>query len=364
VSDDGLQLTVYFGESERAGGELLSDALLDAFERHGVELAVLLRGLEGFGAHAVRRTQRLLTASEDLPLASTAAGSRARIESLLPEVEQVVEKGLVTVERARLLAPGSDWSCPPELGDDVKVTVLVGRKERADGRAADVAAVEALRRHGADTAIAFLGVDGIRGGARRRARFVSRNAEVPVAVVAVGRRDGIAAALEELGATLPAPHGTLERVTVLKRQGGASSPPPALSDRDAGSLALWQKLTVIADEQERHGGHPLYLQLVRRLREAGAAGATVLRGFWGFTAGGEPHGDRLLSLCRHVLVATVLIDRPAAVRAWWPIVDELTDEAGLVTCETVPSYRAVGPDLRPDGTERPAGGERLQSDAS
>jgi Uncharacterized ACR, COG1993 len=32
------------------------------------------------------------------------------------------------------------------------------------------------------------------------------------------------------------------------------------------------------EEQAKLGGHPLHVELVRRLREAGAAGATVLRG--------------------------------------------------------------------------------------
>jgi PII-like signaling protein len=82
--------------------------------------------------------------------------------------------------------------------------------------------------------------------------------------------------------------------------------------------------------------------LARRLLQAGAAGATALRGVWGYHGDHAPHGDRLLALRRRVPVLTVVVDTPARIRRWFGIVDELTDESGLVTCETVPAFHARG----------------------
>ena len=48
---------------------------------------------------------------------------------------------------------------------------------------------------------------------------------------------------------------------------------------------------VYASEQSRHDERPLYSELVRRLRGAGAAGATTLRGIWGYHGDHAPHGD-------------------------------------------------------------------------
>jgi PII-like signaling protein len=76
--------------------------------------------------------------------------------------------------------------------------------------------------------------------------------------------------------------------------------------------------------------------LIRRLRQEGAIGATALRGFWGYHGDHAPHGDRLLSLRRHVPVVTVLVDRPERARRWLEVVSELTSETGLVTSEMVP----------------------------
>jgi hypothetical protein len=36
----------------------------------------------------------------------------------------------------------------------------------------------------------------------------------------------------------------------------------------------------------------------------------------------------------------VVVDTPSRIRQWFGIVDELTDETGLVTCEMVPAFHA------------------------
>jgi PII-like signaling protein len=141
-------------------------------------------------------------------------------------------------------------------------------------------------------------------------------------------------------------------VRLCKRDGRLLAEPPEAAGHDELGLAIWQKLMVVAGEQARHRGHSLSSQLVRRLREEGAAGATSLRGIWGYSGNHAPHGDRFFSLRRHVPVVTVLVDRPEAMRRWWRVVDELTDEAGLVTSEWVPALRGVA-------AERTVGGLRL-----
>jgi PII-like signaling protein len=85
------------------------------------------------------------------------------------------------------------------------------------------------------------------------------------------------------------------------------------------------------------------------LREAGAAGATSLRGIWGYHGDHEPHGDRFWTLRRHVPVLTVIVDTPERIRRWFPIVDELTDETGPVTSELVPAFHATGPGIASGG---------------
>lgn len=354
---DCLKLTAYFGEHQRVGHDLLSDVLMDIYERHELEAGVLLRGTEGFGLRHTLHTQRLLTLSEDLPLVSVAVDSRAKVEQALEDVRRAVGKGLVTLERARMLAgDDAEAGLPEALDEPKKLTVYCGRQERTGSRPTYQAVIEALRRHGVAGATAFLGVDGLRHGERRRATFFSRNEDVPLMIISVGAGARIASALPELRALLQRPLMTLERIRLCKRDGVLLADPEPLPESDDAGLAVWQKLMIYASEQARHAHHPLYVSLIRRLREEGAAGATALRGIWGYSGDHEPHGETLFSLRRTVPVVTVVVDRPERMRLWWDVVDEVTDEAGLVTSELVPAFQAVGPDVE-------SGGLRLARDS-
>ena len=342
MNEDCLKLTIYFGERDRVGGAFLADALLDLFGLARVHTSVLLRGAEGFGAKHKLQTARLLTLSEDLPVVAVAVDVRERITALLPEVTELTGDGLVTLERARLLTGELD---APGLDEPTKLTVYCGRGEPV------LELIDLLHRRGVSGATVLLGVDGTAHGERRRARFFGRNLDVPLMVISVGDGERIAAVLPEVAALLREPLATLERIRVCKRDGRRVAEPQELPARDAGGLGVWQKLMVYTSEQARHGRHPLHVALIRRMREEGAAGATALRGFWGFHGDHAPQGDRLLSLRRHVPVVSVIVDTPGRTSRWFEIVDELTSQAGLVTSEIVPAFRATGPELLEGGLE-------------
>jgi PII-like signaling protein len=104
MNEECLKLTTYFGERERSEGRLLADQLLDIYGGHRLQTSILLRGAEGFGRLHHLHTDRLLSLSEDLPVVSIAVDTRERIESMLDIILQVKRRGLVTLERARLLA--------------------------------------------------------------------------------------------------------------------------------------------------------------------------------------------------------------------------------------------------------------------
>jgi PII-like signaling protein len=295
VSEDALILTTYFGERDRAGRRLLADELLDVYGAEAVRASVLLRGAEGFGRLHHMHTDRLLSLSEDLPVVSIAVDRRERIESTLERVLAVKRRGLITLERARLLSDSLQGETP--FGDDLdaqaKLTVFLGRRERAAGAAAFAAVCDLLQRHGFAGATVLLGVDGTLHGRRRRARFLAANADVPAIAVAVGPGSVVAGVLADLRGLLPNPLVTLERVRVCKRDGTPLATPHELPGTDEHGLALWQKLTVYSSAADSHDGVPLHLEIIRRLRAAGAAGATSLRGLWGFHGDHPPHGDRL-----------------------------------------------------------------------
>jgi PII-like signaling protein len=350
MAGEALKLSVYLGERDRAGRRLLCDALMEVFERREARAAVLFRGIEGFGIKHRLLSERTLTLSEDLPVLISVLDTPPRIAGMLEDVRRLSPHGLITLERARLLDGAQDAEGASRQGGAVKLTIQLGRHERAGRVPAHIALVDCLHRHGLEGATVQLGLDGVLHGARRRARFFAGNLDVPLTLTSVGDPRALAGALAELAAMLEHPTMTLERVQVCKRDGVLlAAPAEAPMDRDGRSW--WQKLVVYSGERSRHAGAPLYSALVRRLRVEGAAGATALRGVWGYHGAHPPHGERFWSLARHVPVVTVLLDTPANMRRWFQIVDELTDETGLVTSELVPALRAGAPDLSHGGLE-------------
>ncbi len=351
MNEDSLKLTTYFGERDRTEHHLLADELLDLYGRHQIQTSILLRGIEGFGFKHQLHTDMLLSLSEDLPVVSVAVDTRPRIEALLDDVVQIKRKGLLTLERARLLTgeiPQVDL--PEELHEATKLTVYVGRQERVYRETAFAAVCDLLHRRGIAGATAFLGVDGTSHGVRARAKFFGRNADVPMMIIAVGPGEQISRVLPELGGLVRRPLLTLERVRVCKRDGELLESPHALPGTDEHGLALWQKLMIYTSEAAQHNGRPLHRALVRQLREqTETRGATSLRGIWGFHGDHPPHGDRLLQLRRHVPVVTIVIDTPERIAAAFQVVDELTQESGLVTSEMVPAATAIHQDERRGG---------------
>jgi PII-like signaling protein len=344
-NEDCLKLTTYFGERDRVDGRLLADELLDIYGGHRLQTSILLRGSEGFGRLHHLHTDRLLSLSEDLPVMSVAVDRRERIEAMLEPLLQVKQRGLITLERARLLTGEiTALELPKHLDEATKLTVYVGRQERAYRMPAYAAVCDLLYRHGIAGATVLLGVDGTRHGRRTRATFFGRNAEVPMMVLALGDGATISRVLPELGGLLHDPLLTLERVRVCKRDGELLARPHSLPTTDQAGLGMWQKLMVYTSQAATYEGRPLNLEIIRRLRESKSAGATSLRGIWGFHGDHPPHGDRFLQLRRHVPVVTISIDTPERTAESFQIIDELTTKQGLVTSEMVPAMTAMSAD--------------------
>jgi PII-like signaling protein len=334
-SPEALKLSFYFGEHDRHDGRFLFEAVLGLFEHHRLATGILLRGAEGFGAGQRLQTDRLLSLSEDLPLLALAVDRRKRVEAVVPELRELADSGLITLERARFATP--DHLPAQEPHEEVKLTVYTGRRQRHGGTPAHVSVVAALHRHGVAGATTLVGVDGASGGRRLRARFFGANAWVPAMTIAVGERERIDVALAELNETLEGPLATLEAVRVCRRDGRRLADPQPLPGGSGDGPEPWRKLALYCSERSEHRGQALYLELIRRLRAEGAAGATAVRGVWGYHGDHTPHGDRLPALRRQVPIVTVVVDTASRSERWFEIAAELTGETGLVTSELVPA---------------------------
>ena len=96
-------LRVFVGESDHYGGKPLYEAIIQEARNRGMAGATALRGLMGFGAHSRLHTAKVLRLSEDLPIVVEIVDTPEKIESLLPKLDEMIEEGLVTLERVRVL---------------------------------------------------------------------------------------------------------------------------------------------------------------------------------------------------------------------------------------------------------------------
>jgi len=101
-------MRVFIGESDRClggahKGKPLYEALLNLFRERGFAGATVLRGIAGFGASAKVHTDRILRLSLDLPIVVEVVDSEERIQEVLPDMDDLIGGGLVTLERAHVI---------------------------------------------------------------------------------------------------------------------------------------------------------------------------------------------------------------------------------------------------------------------
>jgi PII-like signaling protein len=97
------RLTIYVGESDTWHHKPLYTELVHRAHAAGLAGASVFRGIEGFGSSNRVHTSRLLSLSEDLPVAVVIIDSHDRVTSFLPEVDEIVGEGLVTLDEVTVV---------------------------------------------------------------------------------------------------------------------------------------------------------------------------------------------------------------------------------------------------------------------
>jgi PII-like signaling protein len=104
IEGEGQLLRIFIGESDRWHGVPLYEAIVRRAREEGLAGATVLRGMEGFGAHSRIHTAKILRLSEDLPIVVEIADRPERIEAFLPLLDGMVQEGMMTLEKVRIIA--------------------------------------------------------------------------------------------------------------------------------------------------------------------------------------------------------------------------------------------------------------------
>ena len=102
----GKRLRVFIGELQEWQGKPLYRAILELAQQHGIAGATVLRGIEGFGPEHHLSTERLPDISDNLPVIVEIVESEDRIETLLPALDRLVQRGTITVAPVEIVYSG------------------------------------------------------------------------------------------------------------------------------------------------------------------------------------------------------------------------------------------------------------------
>jgi PII-like signaling protein len=107
-NDPCLLLRIFIGESDKAAegphhGKPLWEAILNDFRERGLSGATVTRGIAGFGANAKIRSALSEYLSSDLPIVIEAVDNESKILKVVPDLEQMIGGGLVTLEKVEII---------------------------------------------------------------------------------------------------------------------------------------------------------------------------------------------------------------------------------------------------------------------
>ncbi|HPE13729.1 MAG: DUF190 domain-containing protein [Actinobacteria bacterium] len=98
-----MRLTIFVGESDQWHHRPVYTEVVHRAHAAGLAGASVMRGIEGFGASSRVHTTRLLSLSEDLPVAIVIVDTEQRIEAFLPELDELITQGLVILDPVRVI---------------------------------------------------------------------------------------------------------------------------------------------------------------------------------------------------------------------------------------------------------------------
>jgi PII-like signaling protein len=103
IPQDGALLRIFLGESDRWHGRPAYVAIVLAAREAHLAGASVFHGVMGFGAKSRLHTAKILRLSEDLPVLIEIVDSMEKIEAFIPQIDQIVSDGLITIEPVKVI---------------------------------------------------------------------------------------------------------------------------------------------------------------------------------------------------------------------------------------------------------------------
>lgn len=103
LTGNALRVTIFIGENDTWRHKPLFTEIVHRDHTAGLAGASVFRGVEGFGASSLIHTSRLLSLSEDLPVAIVIVDTEDRVRAFLPQLDELVGEGLVILDEVEVI---------------------------------------------------------------------------------------------------------------------------------------------------------------------------------------------------------------------------------------------------------------------
>ncbi|MDD5262886.1 MAG: DUF190 domain-containing protein [Methylacidiphilales bacterium] len=103
IPEEAMLLRIFIGESDHWKHKPLYEAIVLKAREMRLAGATVLRGPMGFGKTSRLHTAKILQLSMDLPVVIEIVDSEEKIQSFLPLIKDMLQGGLVTLEKVRVL---------------------------------------------------------------------------------------------------------------------------------------------------------------------------------------------------------------------------------------------------------------------
>ncbi len=100
---DRTLMRIHIGESDKWHGKPLYEAIVQELRKEKFSGVTVLRGVAGYGGSSVYHTDKLLRLSQDLPIVLEVVESQERIDEILPHLDEMVDGGLITLEKVQVI---------------------------------------------------------------------------------------------------------------------------------------------------------------------------------------------------------------------------------------------------------------------
>jgi PII-like signaling protein len=196
------RLIVTVNEASRWHGRVLFNALLELFQHKGVAGATVSRGIAGFTGRGTIHSINLVDLSTDLPVRIEIVDTPEAIDRVLPDVYDMVEKGLVEVQDTTVIkfATGGKPDAEPAkkeelmrlIGKAKMLRVHIGENDKWEGEPLFEAIVKRAAQLDIAGATAYRGILGYGAHKRlHRHKTLALSSDDPIMISMVGEEEKI-----------------------------------------------------------------------------------------------------------------------------------------------------------------------------